>query len=73
MRTVQQAAREASLGEDNPLWLACFEIARAAGYSRDQKVSNQQMCERAIRSMTQEKRRAHNITGSSPWELPPCY
>lgn len=54
--TIEEAARDASLGRNDPLWNACWKIAQEQGWSTDPKISNQKMCELAIRAMPDEQR-----------------
>lgn len=58
---VIEAAKEASLGDNNPLWDACWKIAKERGWTVDPKIQNQEMCEMAIKAMTNEQRRYFNI------------
>ena len=60
--TVQEAARQASRGENELLWGACWEIAGKLGLHLEFKLDSQPICERAIREMTPEQRRLHGIS-----------
>jgi hypothetical protein len=59
---IQEAAKAAALGDNEPLWGACWEIAKAQGWTTDFRISNQEMCERAIRQMSPEMRRLYGVT-----------
>lgn len=63
--TIEEAARDASLGRNDPLWNACWEIAGRDGYRDDPKTNNAAMCERAIRTMTPQQRARYFTETSS--------
>lgn len=53
---IAEAARDASTGANDALWLACHDAAIEGGYYDEFKTDNRAMCERAIRSMSKEQR-----------------
>jgi hypothetical protein len=54
--TIEEAAHQASIGANDSLWLACHDIAHEAGFYNDHKMTNEQLCECAIRRMTPQER-----------------
>ena len=54
--TIPDAARDASTGANDALWMACRDIAIEGLYYDEFLHDNRAMCERAIRSMSKERR-----------------